>query len=61
MECISEMKDSLNVCFGWNKARLVCFVKRIILWKNNSDPEGGEFLATNLDEKWKKSNIMFTY
>ena len=26
MECISELKDSLNVYFGWNKARMACFV-----------------------------------
>ena len=31
MECISELKDSLNVYFGWNKARMACFVK----WKIN--------------------------
>jgi hypothetical protein len=26
MECISELKDSLNAYFGWNKARMACFV-----------------------------------
>jgi predicted DNA-binding transcriptional regulator len=26
MECISELQDSLNAYFGWNKARMRCFV-----------------------------------
>ncbi|HRH55231.1 MAG TPA: IS4 family transposase [Chitinophagales bacterium] len=30
MECISELKDSLNVYFGWNKARMTCFVNRLL-------------------------------
>ena len=30
MECISELKDSLNVYFGWNKARMACFVNRLL-------------------------------
>ena len=25
MECISELKESLNVYFGWSKARMTCF------------------------------------
>jgi predicted DNA-binding transcriptional regulator len=30
MECISELKDSLNVYFGWNKARMACFVNMLL-------------------------------
>ena len=30
MECISELKDSLNAYFGWNKARMACFVNMLI-------------------------------
>lgn len=29
MECISELKDSLNVYFGWNKARMACFLNML--------------------------------
>ena len=30
MECISELKDSLNAYFGWNKARMACFVNMLL-------------------------------
>ena len=30
MECINELKDSLNVYFGWNKARMACFVNMLL-------------------------------
>ena len=30
MECISELKDSLNMYFGWNKARMTCFVNMLL-------------------------------
>ena len=30
MECISELKDSLNVYFGWNKAKMACFVNMLL-------------------------------
>ncbi len=30
MECISELKDSLNAYFGWNKARMACFVNVLL-------------------------------
>jgi hypothetical protein len=30
MECISELKDSLNVYFGWNRARMACFVNMLL-------------------------------
>ncbi len=30
MECINELKDSLNVYFGWNKARMTCFVNMLL-------------------------------
>ena len=30
MECISELKDSFNVYFGWNKARMTCFVNMLL-------------------------------
>lgn len=30
MECISELKDSLNMYFGWNKARMACFVNMLL-------------------------------
>ena len=30
MECISELKDSLNAYFGWNKARMTCFVNMLL-------------------------------
>lgn len=30
MECISELKDSLNMHFGWNKARMTCFVNMLL-------------------------------
>ena len=30
MECINELKDSLNVYFGWNKARMTCFVNILL-------------------------------
>ncbi len=29
MEYISELKDNLNVYFGWNKARMTCFVNML--------------------------------
>jgi hypothetical protein len=68
MECISELKDSLNMYFGWNKARMTCFVNMLLALLatrtvnlNNSDPSGRKFLATNQDEKWKQNSIMFIY
>ena len=30
MECISELKNSLNAYFGWNKARMACFVNMLL-------------------------------
>ncbi len=30
MEYISELKDNLNVYFGWNKARMTCFVNMLL-------------------------------
>ena len=30
MKGISELKDSLNVHFGWNKARITCFAKMLL-------------------------------
>ncbi len=30
MGCISELKDSLNAYFGWNKARMACFVNMLL-------------------------------
>lgn len=30
MEYISELRDSLNVHFNWNKARITCFVKMLL-------------------------------
>ena len=30
MECTSELKDSLNAYFGWNKARMSCFVNMLL-------------------------------
>lgn len=30
MEHISELRDSLNIHFGWNKARMTCFVKMLL-------------------------------
>jgi hypothetical protein len=30
MEHTSELRDSLNVHFGWNKARITCFVKMLL-------------------------------
>jgi hypothetical protein len=30
MECISELQDSLNAYFGWNKARMRCFVNTLL-------------------------------
>lgn len=30
MECISELKDNLNMYFGWNKARMTCFVNMLL-------------------------------
>ena len=30
MECISELTDSLNMYFDWNKARRTCFVNRLL-------------------------------
>ena len=30
MECISELKDSLNAYFGWNKARMACCVNMLL-------------------------------
>ena len=30
MECISELRDSLNMYFGWNKARMSCFVNMLL-------------------------------
>ena len=30
MECINELTDSLNVYFGWNKARMTCFVNMLL-------------------------------
>ena len=30
MECISELKNGLNAYFGWNKARMACFVTMLL-------------------------------
>ena len=30
MDCINELRDSLNVHLGWNKARITCFVNRLL-------------------------------
>ena len=30
MDCISELRDSLNGSFVWNKARMTCFVKMML-------------------------------
>ena len=30
MEHISELRESLNGYFGWNKARMTCFVKMLL-------------------------------
>ncbi len=30
MECINELKNSLNVYFGWKKARMTCFVNMLL-------------------------------
>ena len=49
MECISALKDSLNVYFGWNKARMTCFVNMLLAiaftwahrtgeWQNEQKP-----------------------
>ena len=38
MDCINELRDSLNVPLGWNKARITCFVNMLLaLLKGNSD------------------------
>ena len=29
MDCINELRDSLNVHLGWNKARITCFVNML--------------------------------
>ena len=33
MDCINELRDSLNVHLGWNKARITCFVNTGV-WTN---------------------------
>ncbi len=30
MEYISELRDSINLSFEWNKARMTCFVKMLL-------------------------------
>ena len=30
MECINELRNSLNVHLGWNKARITCFVNMLL-------------------------------
>jgi len=30
MDCINELRDSLNVHLGWNNARITCFVNRLL-------------------------------
>jgi hypothetical protein len=30
MDCINELRDSLNVHLGWNKARITCFVNMLL-------------------------------
>lgn len=30
MACISELKDSLNMYFCWNNARMTCFVNMLL-------------------------------
>lgn len=67
MACFVNMLLALLATRTVNLNKLACVVfgdalqPSRYLWENNSDPAGSKFLATNLDEKWKKSNIMFTY
>ena len=30
MDCINELRDSLNGSFVWNKARMTCFIKMML-------------------------------
>ena len=46
MECINELRDSLNVHLGWNKARITCFVNMLLA-----------LLTTRNDQNWLNSRI----
>jgi hypothetical protein len=40
MDCISELKDSLSAYFGWNKARMACFVNMLLALLANGTGNG---------------------